>query len=129
MPLPSRIPVRYSEEDAGYISVRPVVKQVFRLHELADMVVSIAGKDPVRVQQIFHSGTAVYNGYRYWWDSIAAEASEIETLLAPFPGMIPRARSSRPKPSPRFWKSAAGRNATSLKSAVRKHLQRNSCES
>ncbi len=42
MPLPQQIPVRYTEEDAGYVSVRPVVKQVFRLHELADMVVSIA---------------------------------------------------------------------------------------
>jgi hypothetical protein len=89
MSLPESIPVRYSEEDAGYVSVRPVVKQVFRLHELADMVVSIAGKDPARVQQIFRSGTAVYHGYRYWWDSIAAEASEIAALLAPFPGDDP----------------------------------------
>lgn len=89
MSLPESIPVRYSEEDAAYVSVRPVVKQVFRLHELADMVVSIAGKDPARVQQIFRSGTAVYNGYRYWWESIAAEAPEIEALLAPFPGDDP----------------------------------------
>jgi hypothetical protein len=85
MPLPSQVPVRYSEEEAGYVSVRPVVKQVFRLHELADMVVSIAGKDPARVQQIFRSGTAVYNGYRYWWESIVAETAEIDALLAPFP--------------------------------------------
>jgi hypothetical protein len=85
MPLPQQIPVRYTEEDAGYVSVRPVVKQVFRLHELADMIVSIAGKDPGRVQQIFRSGTAVYHGYRYWWDGIVAEASEIAALLVPFP--------------------------------------------
>jgi len=85
MPLPQQIPVRYTEEDTGYVSVRPVVKQVFRLHELADMVVSIAGKDPARVQQIFRSGTAVYHGYRYWWDGIATEASEIAALLVPFP--------------------------------------------
>ena len=85
MPLPQQIPVRYTEEDAGYVSVRPVVKQVFRLHELADMVVSIAGKDPARVQQIFRSGTAVYHGYRYWWDGIAAEVAEIAALLVPFP--------------------------------------------
>jgi hypothetical protein len=85
MPLPQQIPVRYAEEDAGYVSVRPVVKQVFRLQELADMVVSIAGKDPARVQQIFRSGTAVYHGYRYWWDGIAAEASEIAALLVSFP--------------------------------------------
>jgi hypothetical protein len=85
MSLPEQIPVRYTEEEAGYVSMRPVVKQVFRLNELTDMVVSVAGKDAARVQQIFHSGTVVYNGYRYWWDGISAELREIEQLLTPFP--------------------------------------------
>jgi hypothetical protein len=85
MPLPEQIPLRYTEEDAGYMSVRPVVKQTFRLHELVDMVVSVVGKDPARVQQIFRSGTVVYNGYRYWWDALPAEREEIERLLIPFP--------------------------------------------
>ena len=85
MSLPEQIAVRYTEEDAGFVSVRPVVKQNFRLHELADMVVSVAGKEPQRVQKIFHSGTVVYNGYRYWWDALIADLGEIETLLARFP--------------------------------------------
>jgi hypothetical protein len=85
MPLPQQISVRYTEEDAGYVSMRPVVKQTFRLNELADMVVSVTGKDPARVQQIFRNGTVVYNGYRYSWDSIATEAAEIDSLLHPFP--------------------------------------------
>src|SRR5215472_9106136 len=85
MPLPEQITVRYTEEDAGYMSVRPVVKQTFRLHELVDMVVSVAGKDAARVQQIFRSGTVVYHGYRYWWDALPAELAELEKLLAGFP--------------------------------------------
>jgi hypothetical protein len=85
MPLPAEIPVRYTEEDAGYVSIRPVVKQNFRLHELADMVVRVTGKDASRVQKIFQSGTVIYNGYRYWWEGIPAEANEIEKLLIPFP--------------------------------------------
>lgn len=85
MPLPQQIPVRYSEEDAGYVSMRPVVKQTFRIHELTDMVVSVAGKDAPRVQQIFRTGTVVYNGYRYWWESLSADLPEIELLLAHFP--------------------------------------------
>jgi hypothetical protein len=85
MPLPEQIPVRYTEEDAGYISMRPVVKQTFRLNELADMVVSVTGKDAARVQQIFRNGTVVYNGYRYSWDGISAELAEIASLLRPFP--------------------------------------------
>jgi hypothetical protein len=85
MPLPQQIPLRYTEEDAGYVSMRPVVKQIFRLNELADMVVSVTGKDAARVQQIFRTGTVVYNGYRYSWDAIPAELAEIESLLRPFP--------------------------------------------
>lgn len=85
MALPEQIAVRYTEEDAGYMSVRPVVKQTFRLHELVDMVVSVTGKDAARVQQILRSGTVVYHGYRYWWDALAADAGEIAPLLASFP--------------------------------------------
>ena len=84
MALPEQIPLRYTEEDAGYMSVRPVVKQTFRLTELADMVVSVAGKDAARVQQILRSGTVVYHGYRYWWDALSAELPELEKLLAGF---------------------------------------------
>jgi hypothetical protein len=85
MPLPERIPLRYSDEDAGYVSMRPVVKQTFRLHELIDMIVSVVGKDATRVQQTLHTGTIVYNGYRYSWESLSADPPEITALLAPFP--------------------------------------------
>ncbi len=85
MPLPQQIPIRYSEDDAGYVTMRPVVKQTFRLADLADMVVSVVGKNPARVQQIFKTGTVVYNGYHYWWDPIIAELPEIETLVSVFP--------------------------------------------
>jgi len=85
MALPETIAVRFTEEDAGYVTVRPVVKQSFRLAELADMVVSVTGKNGPRVQQIFRAGTVVYNGYRYWWDGFASTENEVVVLLAPFP--------------------------------------------
>ena len=85
MPLPETIAIRFTEEDAGYVTVRPVVKQTFRLAELTDMVVSVTGKNVSRVQQIFRAGTVVYNGYRYWWDGFASDEDEITGLLAPFP--------------------------------------------
>src|SRR6266403_1714423 len=53
MPLPETIAIRFTEDDAGYVTVRPVVRQTFRLAELADMVVSVTGKNAVRLQQIF----------------------------------------------------------------------------
>ena len=85
MPLPETIAMRFTEDDAGYVTVRPVVKQTFRLAELADMVLSVTGKNAVRVQQIFRAGTVVYNGYRYWWDGFASNEDEITGLLALFP--------------------------------------------
>ena len=85
MPLPETIAVRFTEEDAGYVTVRPVVRQVFRLAELADMVLTVTGKNAMRVQQIFRAGTVVYNGFRYSWEGFASEASELAALLAPFP--------------------------------------------
>jgi hypothetical protein len=81
MSLPQQIAVRYSDEDAGYVSMRPVVKQTFRLNELVDMVVSVVGKDAARVQQILRTGTVVYNGYRYQWDRLTADIAEIEAVL------------------------------------------------
>jgi len=77
--------MRFTEEDAGYVTVRPVVKQTFRLAELADMVVSVTGKTVSRVQQVFRAGTVVYNGYRYWWDGFASNENELAGLLALFP--------------------------------------------
>jgi len=85
MPLPETIAMRFTEEDAGYVTVRPVVKQTFRLAELTDMVVRVTGKNASRVQQIFRAGTVVYNGYRYWWDGFASKEDEVAGLLALFP--------------------------------------------
>jgi hypothetical protein len=67
MPLPETIPVRYTDEEAGYVTVRPVVRQTFLLEELLDMILSVAGKDAARVRQLLHSGTIVYHFFRYSW--------------------------------------------------------------
>src|ERR1700741_3231119 len=89
MPLPAQIPVKYSEDDAQFISIRPLVRQIFRPAELIDMIVSVTGKDPHRVQQILRAGTIVFNSYRYWWDAIDDASPEMETLLASYPDADP----------------------------------------
>ncbi len=85
MPLPETIPVRYTEEEAGYITVRPIVRQTFRRDELLDMILSVTGKDAGRVRQILHSGTIVYHFYRYSWTGFDADESELAVALAQFP--------------------------------------------
>lgn len=112
MPLPNQISVRYTEEDAGFVSVRPVVKQNFRLSELADMVVSVAGKHADRVQKIFSSGTVVYNGYRYWWDAIPTNLTEIESLLLPFPDDDPARPLDPAKATSALFESGGGTQRT-----------------
>ena len=89
MQIPDVIPVRYSEEEAGYVSFRPVVRQTFRLHELLDMVLSVTGKDAARVRQILRSGTVVFHFYRYWWEGFEVGDAELGALLASFPDADP----------------------------------------
>jgi len=89
VPLPETIPVRYTEEEAQYLSVRPVVRQTFRLHELIDMVLGVTGKDLARVCQILRSGTVVFHFYRYWWQGFEADAEELVAFLARFPDADP----------------------------------------
>ena len=89
MPLPETIPVKFTEEDAEYISVRPVKRQTFRLRELVDMVLSVTGRDLPRVQQILRTGTVVYHFYRYKWQGFEADPAELSRLLAEFPADFP----------------------------------------
>ena len=89
MPLPETIPVRYTEEEAGYVTVRPLVRQTFRLDELLDMILSVAGKDLTRVRQLLHSGTVVYHFYRYSWAGFDANETELAVALAQFPDADP----------------------------------------
>ena len=89
MPLPETIPVKYTEEEAEYLTVRPVVRQTFRLEELVDMVVRVTGKETARVQHILRTGTVVYNFYRYTWTGFDAAAEELTAALARFPDPNP----------------------------------------
>jgi hypothetical protein len=89
VPLPETIPVRYTEEEAGYVTVRPLVRQSFRLDELLDMILSVAGKDVTRVRQLLHSGTVVYHFYRYSWAGFDADERELVAALARFPDAEP----------------------------------------
>jgi hypothetical protein len=85
MALPENVAVRYTEDEAEYLSLRPVVRQTFRIAELVDMIVSVTGLDRERVAQILRSGAVVYHGYRYWWSGFEASASDLDAALADYP--------------------------------------------
>jgi len=89
VPLPETIPVKYTEEEADYVSMRPLVRQNFRAAELVDMIVRVAGKDLARVQQILRSGSVVFQSYRYWWQGFEGDATALGGLLAAYPEADP----------------------------------------
>ncbi|HXN29492.1 MAG TPA: hypothetical protein VN902_20375 [Candidatus Acidoferrales bacterium] len=94
MPLPETIAVKYTEEEAEYLSMRPLVRQTFRAAELVDMIVQVAGKDSARVQQILRAGTIVFHSFRYWWQGFDPDAVALAEILARYPDAEP-ARSFR----------------------------------
>jgi hypothetical protein len=85
MPFPEIIPVKYTEEEAEYVSLRPLVQQQFRSAELVDMIVRVTGKDVARVRQILRTGTIVFHSYRYWWAGLDADEPQVRELLAKYP--------------------------------------------
>jgi hypothetical protein len=89
VPLPDTIPVRFTEEEAEYVSIRPVRRQIFKLRELIDMVLCVTGRDLPRVQQILRTGTIVFHFYRYWWQGFETDAAELSAVLAEFPADDP----------------------------------------
>jgi hypothetical protein len=128
VPFPASIPVKYSEDDAQFISIRPLVRQFFRPAELIDMIVSVAGKDPSRVQKILSSGTIVFNSYRYWWDAFAPDPAALSEILAAYPDAQP-SRPFRPEDCTEIILESAGtppRHSLRLRraDASRKHLFR-----
>lgn len=89
MPLPPSIPVRYTDEEAGFVSVRPVLRMGLRPEQLLELILGVTGKTSERVEQILRSGSVAANGYRYWWDALQVGAGELEPLLAAFPDADP----------------------------------------
>jgi hypothetical protein len=89
VPLPETIPAKYTEEEAGHLSIRPVVQQTFRAAELVDMIVQVAGKDPRRIQQTLRAGTVVFRSFRYWWQGFEPDAAALQEILAVYPDADP----------------------------------------
>jgi hypothetical protein len=90
VPLPETIPVKYTEEEAEYLSVRPVVRQEFRSAELVDMIIQVAGKDADRVQKILSAGTIVFHSFRYWWQGFEADSAALSEILKKYPDADPQ---------------------------------------
>ena len=95
VPLPAAIPVRYTDEEAGFVSVRPVLRMSLRPEQLLELILGVTGKNTERVQQILRGGSVAAGGYRYWWESLETAEEEVAAALAAFPDADP-ARAFEP---------------------------------
>jgi hypothetical protein len=92
MPLAGTVRVKLSSEEAGAVSVTPVIVREMLLGDLVELMLDLAGKDAARIRGLLLRGTLVSGASRYRWTGWDAGVSEIEALLASFPDPEPGRR-------------------------------------
>jgi len=89
MQLPETIRVKLSSEEAGAISITPVVVQELAVRELIEHVLGIAGKDEARIREILLRGSLVVGASRFRWEGWEPHLPAMRSLLATFPDPDP----------------------------------------
>lgn len=89
MALPQALRVKLSSEEAGYLSMTPVVVQEMALRDLVELMLGVAGKDPERIADLLLRGVLVRGATRFRWQGFRADPAEVAELLAAFPDAEP----------------------------------------
>jgi hypothetical protein len=89
MQLPETIRVKLSSEDAGAISITPVLVQELSMRELIEHLLGVAGKDEARIREILLRGTLVVGASRFRWQGWEPDLPGVRALLATFPDPDP----------------------------------------
>lgn len=89
MAAPETIEVRFTEDLAQYADLRPVRVQPMTLTELVGLVLTQTGKDRDRVRELLHRGACTYNIYRYWWEAVDPDYTQLEVALDAYPDPDP----------------------------------------
>ncbi len=87
--LPGTIRVKLSSEEAGAVSITPVVSQEMPVRELIELMLDIAGKDAIRLQDLLTRGTLVSGATRYRWQGWHASLENLQAMLNSFPDPEP----------------------------------------
>ena len=89
MALPAIVRVKLSSEEAGAVSITPVVVQDLPARELIETMLGVTGKDATRIRELLLRGTFVSGASRFRWTGFAAEAADVEAMLGGFPDHDP----------------------------------------
>src|ERR1035441_8425425 len=89
MALPQTVRVKLSSEEAGAISITPVVVQELPVRDLLEHLLGVTGKDEPRIREVLRRGTLVSGASRFRWTGWEADAEGVTELLAGFPDADP----------------------------------------
>ena len=89
MPLPSSIRVKLSSEEAGALTITPVVAQDISFADLLERIVENTGKDVVRIMRILRAGELASGATRYRFAGWDADPSEVVEAITRFPDPDP----------------------------------------
>jgi len=89
MPLPETVRVKLNSEEAGTISITPVLTQEMSIDELFERIVSVTGKDVKRIGRILRAGILLDSATRFRWQRVDATAGEIDGQLSLYPDPDP----------------------------------------
>ncbi|HEV3330206.1 MAG TPA: hypothetical protein VG096_04450 [Bryobacteraceae bacterium] len=89
MQLPETVRVKLSSEEAGALSITPVVVQELSMRDLLELVLGATGKDEARIREILLRGSLVAGASRFRWPGWEPDLGGIRALLATFPDPDP----------------------------------------
>jgi hypothetical protein len=89
MALPQTVRVKLSSEEAGAISITPVVVQEMPVRDLVEHLLGVTGKDEARIREVLRRGTLVSGASRFRWVGLETDSESVTELLAGFPDPDP----------------------------------------
>jgi hypothetical protein len=85
MAAPETVRVKLSSEEAGALSLTPVVVRDMPLRELIEEVAAVHGKDAGRIAEALKRGSVTGGATRFRWQSVELSEAELASALAFLP--------------------------------------------
>jgi hypothetical protein len=85
MAAPETVRVKLSSEEAGALSLTPVVVRDMSLRELVEEIAAVHGKDAGRIAEALKRGSVTGGATRFRWQSVELSEAELASALAFLP--------------------------------------------
>jgi len=92
MAAPDTVRVKLSSEEAGAISLTPVVVREMPFGELLEEIAAVHGKDRVRISATLKRGSVAGGATRFRWQPVELSEAELAFVLARLPDDEPARR-------------------------------------